>query len=406
MVGVLSIFFLSICLLFSQEIGNILGYPSSTEYVVWFALIIGFDSIASIPLAKLRELNKAKTFVTVNIVNILVNIGLNLFFFIYCKGHYEEFGDQSNALVSMVYDPNIRVGYIFISNLIASSVKLLLLSPMILKVRFSFSSDLLKKMLIYSFPIMLAGAASNLNESYSRISFKHLLGGQENDVMSELGIFGACIKVAMLMAIFVQAFRYAAEPFFFSSFKQKDSKQMFADLMTYFVIACTFIYMALMFNIDIVMLMIDEKYRVGVGVVPILLLANLFLGIYYNLSVWYKTTDKTVYAIYFGILGVTITVVCNSLWIPTYGYIGAAWTTLICYFTMTVASYLFGQRINKIPYNLLKIIVYISLALLLVYIDSVVNFGTEVVEFIGKALILLGYAALVYKIEKPKKIIN
>ncbi|NQY68268.1 MAG: oligosaccharide flippase family protein [Flavobacteriales bacterium] len=404
-VALFSFLFMAFCGLFTEHIAVAMRYPDSMEYVIWFALIIGLDAISSIPLAKLRQQNRARRFMVVNVLNILINISLNVFFLYYCKNHYNEFGEQSNALVKFAYNPSVGVGYIFIANLISSVFKFVLLSPQMLTFRLNIAKDLIVKMLIYGFPLMLAGAVVFLNDFFSRIAFKFLVDLPGDGAMADLGVFGACIKVAVLMTLFVQAFKYAAEPFFFSNYKEKDSKQLFSDVLTYFVIACTFIYMAIMFNIDIVMYFIGEDFRSGVEVVPILLLANLFIGIYYNLSVWYKTTDRTQYAIYFGVLGTVITIGLNLYLIPIYGAIGGAWTTLICYFSMTAVSYIMGQRINKIPYNLSKIIVYISLAVLLVYIDSVLNFGTGIVQYIGKGVVLTSYAFVVYKIERPKGII-
>jgi len=404
--------FIFLAAVFSQPIADWLRYPNHTEYVTWFAIIVGLDALSAIPLAKLRELNKAKLFVTVNLINIGVNIGLNLFFLVYCRNIYELQGENANWLVRTFYNPEIGVGYVFISNLIASIVKTALLSPYIINIKLSFNIPLLRKMLWYSSPLLIAGLAGIVNEAIDRIMIKRLLMDTlgEKATLEQLGIYGACYKISIIIAIFIQAFRFAAEPFFFAQQKEKNARKMYSDIMTYFVITCSFIFLGIMMYIDIVMLFVGEDFREGVRVVPILLLANLCLGIYFNLSIWYKLTGKTRYGAYIAIFGATITLILNYIWIPSEGYfggyIGPAWATLICYFSMMVISYIIGQKHFPVNYDLKKIIGYIGLPIGLYFVSTYISIDSKAYSLLINTLLLFIFVGVVFFIEKPKRVSN
>ncbi|MFH1319049.1 MAG: oligosaccharide flippase family protein [Bacteroidota bacterium] len=404
-----SLLFICLAAIFSQPIANWLRYPNHTEYVTWFAIIVGLDALSAIPLARLRELGKAKLFATVNIISIFVNIGLNLFFLVYCRHIYEVHGENSNWLVQSFYNHEIGVGYVFISNLVASIVKAALLSPYMVNIRLSFSVPLVKKMLWYSSPLLIAGLAGIVNEAIDRIMIKRLL----MDVMGEkatlelLGIYGACYKVSIIIAIFIQAFRFAAEPFFFAQQKEENAQKTYADVMKYFVIICSFIFLGIMMYIDVVMLFVGKDFREGVTVVPILLLANLCLGIYFNLSIWYKLTGKTRYGAYIAIFGAIITLVLNYIWIPSIGYfggyIGPAWATLICYFSMMIVSYFLGKKHFPVNYDLKRIIGYTGLAIGLYFISTYINMGLQGYSILINTLILLIFVSVVFFVERGGK---
>jgi len=407
-----SLLFIFLASVFSQPIANWLRYPNHTEYITWFAIIVGLDALSAIPLAKLRELNKAKLFATVNLINIGVNIGLNLFFLVYCRNIYELQGENANWLVRTFYNPEIGVGYVFISNLIASIVKTALLLPYIINIKLSFNIPLLRKMLWYSSPLLIAGLAGIVNEAIDRIMIKRLLMDiiGEKATLEQLGIYGACYKVSIIIAIFIQAFRFAAEPFFFAQQKEENARKMYSDIMTYFVIACSFIFLGIMMYIDIVMLFVGEDFREGVRVVPILLLANLCLGIYFNLSIWYKLTGKTRYGAYIAIFGAIITLVLNYIWIPSAGYfggyIGPAWATLICYSSMMVVSYIIGQKHFPVNYNLKKIIGYIGLPIVLYFISTSISVDSKVYGLLINTLLLFIFVGVVFFIERSKRASN
>ena len=239
-----------------------------------------------------------------------------------------------------------------------------MLSGDLLKVRFIFNGVILKQMLLYAFPLLLFSFAGIINETFDRIILKHLLP-ESSDPMAQLGIYSACYKISILMTLFIQTYRYAAEPFFFQKAKSADAKSLYAEMMTYFVIICAFIFLGVMLYIDLVMHFVGAEYRVGAPVVPILLFANLCLGVFYNLSVWFKLTDKTIYGAFISIFGAVVTLGLNFALIPVMGIMGAAWTTLICYASMMVVSYIIGQRFYPIKYDLPRIIGYLVLALLL-----------------------------------------
>ena len=399
-----SIIFISCASVFSIPIANWLGYPNHTEYVIWFAIIVGLDALCAVPFAKLRELNKAKWFVTVNVVNIAVNIGLNIFFLLYCRNHYLEHGPNVNWLVDFCYNPEIGVGYVFISNLIATITKTLLLSPYIFNIQIVYSRTLIQKMLIYSLPLLVAGMAGIINETIDRIMLKYMLWDPPSgtDALTELGIYGACYKISMVITIFVQAFRYASEPFFFAKHKDGDAKAIYGDVMQYFIIAVSLIFLTIMLYIDLVMHFVGVEFREGAPIVPILLMANLCLGIYFNLSIWYKLTSKTVYGAAIAIIGAFITITINYLWIPEIGYMASAWATLICYFTMMVVSYWLGQIHYPINYNVLKGIGYPVAAFALYYISTLISQPDGNYHFLINTVILLLFVGTVYKLEKPK----
>ncbi len=357
--------FIMAVIFFAQPIAEILKYPDNKEYVIWFAVIIGVDAFISLPFAKLRQENKAVKFASFKFINIGLCIGLNLFFLLLCPYLIKN---NSSSIVRYIYNSDLGIGYIFISNLIASLFTFALFIPDFLKTKYSFSPVLLKQLLIYGSPLLFAGLAGMINEVIDRILLKYLAVPPENVkdaheyTMSQIGIYTANYKLSILMTLFIQAFRYAAEPFFFAQQKEKGAKKTYADIMKYFVIFGLLIFLGVMLYIDIAKYFINSRYWEGLKVVPILLLANLFLGIIYNLSVWYKLTDRTKYGAYIAGLGALITLALNIVLIPVIGYMGSAWATFACYFTMMIVSYFFGQKYYKINYQVKRITAYALLA--------------------------------------------
>lgn len=399
-----SFLFIFIAALFSQPVADWLRYPNHSEYVTWFAIIVGLDALSAIPLAKLREQNRPTTFAMINLVNIAVNIGLNLFFLVYCKSVFES--GESNWLVETFYNPEIGVGYVFISNLIASIIKCTLLLPWMVSVRFYVDRTLLKKMLLYASPLLIAGLAGIINETIDRIMIKRLLIDVigEKATMEQLGIYGACYKISIIITIFIQAFRYAAEPFFFAQYARSDSKASYATIMKFFVAGCSIIFLSIMLFIEVVMQFVGPEFREGVKIVPILLMANLCLGIYFNLSIWYKLTGLTQYGAYIALMGAVITITLNFFWIPWIGYVGSAWATLICYAFIAIVSYLYGQKHYPIEYDLSKIIGYPVAAVLLYFFSTLINSDSGVLNYLINGLILFSFIIVVYIIEVRKSL--
>lgn len=399
--------FIILASIFSQDIANWLMYPLHSEYVVWFAIIVGFDAITAIPQAQLRRENKAKKFALVNLGNVAVNIFLNLFFISYCKGNYEA--GESNWLIDLVYNPEIGVGYVFIANLIASVFKLLILTPEILLIRAGkFVMSHLKPLLKYAIPLLFVGMAGIVNETLDRILLKRLLADEigVDNALIQVGIYGASYKLSIIITLFIQAYRYAAEPFFFAQEKEKNSKALYAKIMTYFVIVVTTIFLFVMFYLDILKYFINNKNLwEGLKIVPILLGANVCLGIYYNLSIWYKLSNKTGFGALISILGAVITIVLNLIFIPVMGYEGAAWTTLICYITMVLVSYFLGQRHYPIPYNLKKAGFYIGLAFVLFLTSHfLISDLTTAIKLSLNTVILAAYVGIAFIFERPKRV--
>ncbi|HIE15686.1 MAG TPA: polysaccharide biosynthesis protein, partial [Bacteroidales bacterium] len=348
-----------IFLFFYKQIAFSIGYEAHPEYVLWFAFIIATDAFVSIPFAKLRKENKAAKFATIKLINILVNVGLNLFFIKLCPYLIDQ---NPNSWVAVLGFGDISIKYIFISNLVASIVTLILLLPDIYGTKPEFDKALLKRMLIYSLPLLLAGLAGMVNETLDRILLKVLLPAS-SDIMQQIGIYGANYKIAILMTLFIQMFRYAAEPFFFSQAKEKDAKKTYAKVMKYFVIFGLLIFLFVMLYIDLIKYFIGADYREGLKIVPIILLANLFLGIIYNLSVWYKLTNKTKFGAYIALIGAVITIVLNVVLIPKIGYMGSAWATFFCYFSMMIISFFWSRKTYKINYDFKDLLLYFTLAL-------------------------------------------
>ncbi len=363
-----SIVFIGIAVLYSDSIASLIKFENHGEYIVWFALILGSDAVANITFAKLREQNKSLRFSVIKSINISAWIFLNVFFIWFCAKVYKTPDSIFYPLVNFIYNPNIGVGYIFISNLIASMLTIVLLLPDIFRVQFKFNPQLWKKMMLYGMPLLVAGLAGMVNETIDRILLTYLL--PESEAMSQAGIYGACYKIAIIMIVFIQTFRFAAEPFFFSHEKEKDSRKTYADIMKYFVIVCSFIFLGTMMNISWIQYFVGEPFRAGLAVVPILLMANLCLGIFINQSFWYKLTGQTHFGAYLAIFGALITLVLNFYWIPIMGYMGSAWATLICYASMMVASYFLGNKYYPVKYELGKILGYIFLALSLYFVSG------------------------------------
>jgi len=301
-------------------------------------------------------------------------------------------------LVKHFYNPEIGVGYIFIANLIASIITVILLLPQF-NIKFDFDKKLWNELIRYALPLLFVGLAGMINETADRVMLKYLLPVGSN-VMAETGIYGACYKISIIMTIFIQTFRYAAEPFFFSHAKNKGAEQLYADVMKYFVIACAAIFLITLLYLDIVKFFVGKNYWEGLPIVPILLLANWFLGIYFNLTVWYKLTNKTSYGAGISLFGAVLTVVFNIILIPRLGYYGAAWTTLICYAGMMMLSYYQGQKHFPINYDVKKNLGYIIFSLVLYFISQFFKDFDFTIKMVINTIIFIIFVAVVFMNER------
>lgn len=356
---------------------SVMGYADHPEYTLWIMSILALDTLAVSSFALLRYRERPIKFAFIKIVNILVNVSGNLFFLIACPYILGQASYQAvHPLILSVYSPDIGIGYIFISNIIASAVTLLMLFKELAEFNFDIDLSLLKRMLVYSAPLVVVGFAGMVNDNLDRTILKHLLphSAEENDIL--LGIYGANAKLSVFMVLVIQAFKYAAEPFFFLQSGKSDAKATYAEVMKYFVIFGLMIFLFVDLYMDLFKYLVGRsgsRYHEGLGLVPILLLANLFLGIYYNLSIWYKLKDRTRIGAYISVAGAVVTIALNILWVPSFGYFASAWTKLICYVTMVFLSYMIGRRYYPVDYKLKRLAFYFAVAILIHAVFSQVS---------------------------------
>ncbi len=396
-----SLSFIVLITLIAGWLSGQLGYSEHIEYIIWFAIIVAIDAFTAIPFARLRQENRPIRFAVLKIISILSNILLNLFFILLCPYlvHHLAPGSLSATVLGWIYHPSIGVGYVFIANLISSLVTLVILMPYMTDVRWKFDKELWGRMIRYALPLLVMGLAGTINESFDRILLKHMLP-DKGTAMYQLGVYGACYKISILMTLFIQTFRFAAEPFFFAEFKNQDAKITYARVMNYFVIVCAVIFLGVMVYLDLVKHFVGKEYYPGLSVVPILLMANVFLGIFYNLSIWYKLTNRTLLGAYVSLVGAFLSLTLNYLLIPLIGFMGSAWTHLACYGTMMVISYLLGQKHYPIQYNVKKIFFYLSFSVLLYFLSVWTRTGHIYINLALGTVYLAAFIIPVYLMEK------
>ncbi len=399
--SLISLFFTSVSFIilaaaFSGNIADLLDYGQHPEYITWFAIILGLDAFTAIPFARLRINNRPVKFMVIKLAGIIINILFNIFFLSVCPWLLEK---NPESFIKIIYSPEIGVGYVFIVNLISSAITLFLLLPDIIKISLKFDRKILYQMLNYGFPILIVGLAGVINQNIDKILIPFLIPEDQNP-MYQLGIYGQNFKLAVLMNMFIQAFRYAFEPFFFSRASSDDDPKIYATVMKYFVIFGLLIFLGMILYIDIIKVIIDKKYHEGLKVVPIILMANLFFGIYFTLSLWYKLKDMTRYGAYMALTGAFLTLILNLLLIPILGYMGSAISMLVCFMTITIMSYLWGQKYYPIPYPLKRIFTYFLVAIFIFTLSTVTNKLIPVLEYSFNTFFFLFFAGLVYMYEK------
>ncbi len=379
--------------------------PDYARYIRYFIYILIADALAVIPFAKIRAEGKPIRYSLIKFINILTFVGFNLFFIFLVPLIIKNGWPGAGLLIGWYREG--WVGYVFLSNLIASLLTLLFLLPELLQLRLQYDSKLLKDMLVYSWPIFIANISFIINENIDKVFLKHLLPPGISE--QELGIYGACYKIAIFLSIFIQAFRLGAEPFFFSHSKNKNAPDTYARIMNYFVIAVCLIFVMLSANIEILKYFIKGKdaaeqaiYWSGLRVVPILLFGYVSLGIYMNLSIWYKLSDQTRYGLYISGIGAILTIVLNIIFIPRYSYVASAWITLTAYTTMMLLSYIWGQKNYPIPYNLKKNIGYLLASICIVFVSFIV-FKRNLI--VGNMLFIIFTLVTVYIERKEIKVI-
>ena len=375
---------------FSQNIADLLQYHTLQNIIIMLAFILGFDTLSNIPFAKLRLENKPMKYIGVKLANVLITVGLN-FFLLYpiLKGEPTLFGLNLN--------PTHGLYYVFAANLIASAVTFFIFVPNFLNTKFEFCRKTWNDLMRYGLPLIVVGLAGIVNETIDRILLKYLLPQESLEERSaQIGIYGSVYKLAIFMSLVVQAYRMGAEPFFFKQAKDKDALLTAAKAMTLFVLMGLSIFLAVSFNLDIVILAVEESYRIAKDIVPILLMAYLFLGIFYNLSVWYKVGDKTHYAMFISISGAIVTIAINVLFIPKYGYWASTWATFASYFVMTIISWLWGKKYYPVPYELGKLLLYILFALGLFILSKAVLIENLLHKIIFSNLLLIVFVGIAF----------
>ncbi|MNU76592.1 Polysaccharide biosynthesis protein [compost metagenome] len=387
------VFFLGLLFL-NHNIADTLLFNEHPEYIILMGAIVVIDATSSLPLAKLRAEEKAKEFAIIQFSSIGVNILLNLILLYF-------FVDRE--------DPVKGVFYILMANLISSLVKPIMLRRDFMGIRLKLDIPLLRKMLVYAIPIVIAGFAGIINEVIDRIMLKQMLYDPANGFTAkmadaEIGIYSACYKLAMLVTILLQAYRYAAEPFFFNQMKNPDRNKLYVKLMNYFVAIVCLVFLGVSLNLDIFKYFISNKtFWEGLYVVPVLLLANVFYGVYINQSIWYKLSNQTKYGAYISIMGAILTIAINYIFIPIYGFEASAWATLIVYAFQMVISYLWGQKHFPIKYNLRKFFLYLGLSILIYFVAVKIPYGDHsLIKFGLNNLFIIGFIYIVMSVEGVK----
>jgi O-antigen/teichoic acid export membrane protein len=369
-------------------------YEGHQEYILILAVIVAIDAFTSIPFAYLRYKNRAMRFSMIKLISVGVNIGLNLLFLLVIP---MVSGEKLSTL--FVYRSTELIAFVFIANLVSSALSLLLLLPELRKFRMGFDAVLLRQMLGYGLPILVIGLAGMINEVSDKILLRYFLP-DASTAQAQIGIYGANYKLAILMMLFIQMFRYAAEPFFFRESGKKDAKATYSKVMTYFVVFTWFIFLGVTLYIDIFKYFIGPDYWVGLYVVPIVLSAKLFLGVFYNLSVWYKLTNKTLYGAFIALIGALVTILMNIILIPRIGYLGSAWANFACYFLMMVISFIWGRKVYRVNYNFKKILIYTLFAVSLFFISLLPVFSKDLYHLLFNSVLMMAYLTVVYLLEK------
>lgn len=341
-------------LLFAQPIADLLYYSNHVEYVRWFALILAFDCLSELPFARLRLEQRPRRFVAGKLLNIGVNIFLVVFWLVFCPWAAQ----QDMNWVHWVWSPSWGVNAVFMANLVASVATMVFLLPQLKGLKTGFNATLWLKMMGYAAPLIIVQFAGIVNQMLDRTMLKWLLPGSPDDNLSQVGIYGNNYKLAMLITIFTQAYRYAAEPFFFRHAGDKNAPQVQADATKWFTIAATTGMLGVLLFLDLVKYFLGELYFSGLKVVPILLMANVLLGVYYNLSVWYRLKDKTMLGAWISIGGAGLTIVLNILLVPRIGYVGAAWAALATYAFMCFATWFTSLKYYPVPYPFARMAFY------------------------------------------------
>lgn len=392
-----SALFLALVIVFLNPIAWALECGDHPSYIAMMAAAVALDAFTAIPFSYLRFRRRPMRFAALKLINIGLNIGLNLFWILICPWLWA----QNPSWVTWCYSPDMGIGYIFLANLISSGAMLLLLIPELRGFRWRFDSGLWREMIVYSWPLLVLGVAGIMNQTIDKILFPLLLP-DHSEAMTELGIYGANYKIAIVMVMFIQAFRFAYEPFIFAKGRERgeDRLQSYRDAMRYFVIFAMLIFLGVMYYLDILKYFISPRYFSGLKVVPVIMIAEFFFGVFFNLSLWYKLTDKTIWGMWFSLLGLAVTVVLNVVLVPRWGYMGCAAAALACYTVMMVTSWAVGRAKYPIGYNVRRLMTIFFIAMGFWGLSVVITTGHQWLDMGLRTVLLFCFALIIVRIEK------
>jgi O-antigen/teichoic acid export membrane protein len=384
-----SLLFVTLVNVFIIPVSAVMNYRNNHDYIRMFAGIVAIDAFTAMPFARLRNENKPIIFSAIKLFNVFITLGLVFFFLKIAPGIYE----RNDGWFKTVYNPDYKVGYIFVANLISSGATLVMLIPFILKIRFVFDLLLWKRMIQYSFPLLLAGLSGSINDAIDKVLLRRMIGEEEG--LAIVGKYGAAYKIGVLMALFIQMFRFAAEPFFFERAKHSDAKETYAFVMKYFVIMMLIVFLGINLYISGIQYIVGRNYRDAIVVVPIISMGYLLYGIYINHSIWYKLNDLTRYATYITLIGAVITILINVIFIPVFGYMASAWAHIASYGSMIIMSFVFAEKHYKVNYDIKKLLPYFIMALAMVFFGQYFKYPNLVAELLINTvfiILFIGYA--------------
>ena len=388
--------FIVLIFVFLKDISAAIRYSGHTDYILMIAIIVAIDAFTALPFAWLRYKDKARKFSRIRIISVAINISFNLLFLVAIPKWWPQ---QTQDI--FYFQEGNKIVFVFVANLIGSFSTLLMLWRELKFFKFGIDKALLKKLLNYALPILVIGLAGMINEVADKILLKYYLADSETAI-EQIGVYGANYKLAILMMLFIQMFRYAAEPFFFAEEKKKDAKKTYARVMDWFVIFTLFIFLSVSLYIDVFKYFIGPEFWAGLAIVPIVLAAKLFLGVFYNLSVWYKLTNKTLYGAAIAIFGAGLTIALNIIFIPKYGYIASAWANFACYLSMMLISWIWGSRVYKVKYNLPKILSYTLLAGILFFASRYFGGHEKYLQLLINTVLMLIFIFSAFVFERRK----
>lgn len=392
-----------IMIFYRVPIAHLLRLDNYPEFITYSALIIAFDTLSALPFAKLRLDQRPRKYALIRVSTIIFQIAITYFLLSVCPGLAAQ---SPSGFIATFYDPAYGVGYVIIANTCASLFALLLLQKEFFSFKFHFDQKLWATMMVYSLPLVIVGFGGMINETFDRIMLTWLAPvASIDEAKTQVAIYSGCYKLSILITLFIQAFRMGAEPFFFRQAEEQEPQKVYARVMKFFVITITLMFLLVSLYLDIWKYFLSKEiYWTGLKVVPVLLLANMFLGIYYNLTIWYKLTNKTLAGALITLVGAAITLLINYLFIPAYGYMACAWATFFCYGSMMLISYVWGQRVYKIPYAWKKLTAYIVIVVLIFFIHEAILYFTDAtaVNLISATILILLYGWFILQVEKKE----